>query len=121
MNSRNVTSLNSSNISSAKGRFGCWTCTVVRQDKAVEYLIQDGEKSLIPLFEFRNWLAEIRYNTSYRFKIRRNGNKGPGPFTLEARKEILNRLLEAQGKTTWELITNEEIEYIRGQWLLDSQ
>jgi len=121
LNARNVTNLNSSNVSNAKGRFGCWTCTVVRQDKAIGNLIQDGEESLVPLLEFRNWLVEIRYNTSYRLKIRRNGSRGLGPFTIEVRKEILNRLLEAQGKTPWDLITNEEIEYIQGQWLLDSQ
>ncbi|MBA7716100.1 hypothetical protein ES703_125163 [subsurface metagenome] len=121
MNSGNVTSLNSSNVSSAKGRFGCWTCTVVRQDKAVKSLIQDGEESLVPLFEFRNWLAEIRYNASYRLKIRRNGNRGLSPFTIEARKEILNMLLKAQGKTIWDLISDEEIQYIQAQWLLDSQ
>ncbi|MBA7599415.1 hypothetical protein ES703_06448 [subsurface metagenome] len=121
LNSENANSLKSSNVSGAKGRFGCWTCTVVRRDKAVENLIQNGEKSLESLFEFRNWLAEIRYDTSYRLKTRRNGNKGIGPFTVEARKEILSRLLKAQCNTTWNLITDEEIEYIRGQWLLDSQ
>ena len=36
-------------------------------------------------------------------------------------EEILNKLLEAQNKTTWDLITSEEIEYIKGQWLLDLQ
>ncbi len=121
LNARHVNSLNSSNVFNTKGRFGCWTCTVVRRDKAVENLIQDGEESLVPLLKFRNWLAEIRYNTSYRLNIRRNGSKGLGPFTIEARKEILNKLLEAQSKTIWDLITDEEIEYIRGQWLLDSQ
>jgi DNA sulfur modification protein DndC len=87
----------------------------------VENLIRYGEESLVPLFEFRNWLAEIRYNKSYRLKKRRNGSRGLGPFTLEARKEILNRLLEAQSRTTWDIITDEEIEYIRAEWLLDSQ
>ena len=121
LNTKNVTSLNSLNGYSAKGRFGCWTCTVIRRDRAVESLIQDGEESLAPLLEFRNWLAEIRYKTSYRMKTRRNGSKGLGPFTMEARKEILDKLLKAQGKTIWDLITDEEIEYIRGQWLLDSK
>lgn len=121
LNTRNVNSLNLSNASSEKGRFGCWTCTVVRRDKAVENLIRCGEESLAPLLEFRNWLAGIRYNKSYRQKIRRNGSKGLGPFTIEARKEILNKLLEAQSQTTWDLITDDEIQYIRSQWILDSQ
>ncbi|GAH57663.1 unnamed protein product [marine sediment metagenome] len=54
-------------------------------------------------------------------KIRRNGNRGLGPFTIEARKGILNMLLKAQGKTIWDLISDEEIQYIQAQWLLDSQ
>lgn len=121
LSSGNPTNLSSSNIFNAKGRFGCWTCTVVRQDKAVKNLIQEGYKSLAPLFEFRNWLAIIRDNPSYRCQFRRNGDKGLGPFTLEARKEILNKLLEAQSKTTWNLINDEEIDYIKKQWILESK
>jgi len=121
LNPGNTNDLSSSDIFNAKGRFGCWTCTVVRHDKAVENLIRDGEESLVPLFEFRNWLAVIRDNPYYRLKARRNGDRGLGPFTIEARKVILNRLLEAQSKTIWNLISDKEIEYIQNQWLLDSK
>jgi len=120
LNSDDSKVLSASDILNAKGRFGCWTCTVVRRDRAVENLIRDGNESLIPLFEFRNWLAVIRDNPSYRLKTRRNGNQGLGPFTLEARERILDRLLETQSKTKYDLISTEEIEYIRSQWLLDS-
>jgi len=75
-----------------KGRFGCWTCTVVRKDKAVKNLITNGYDSLIPLFNFRNWLYELRDNKEFRCKWRRNGAKGLGPFTLDARKLILEEL-----------------------------
>lgn len=59
-----------------KGRFGCWTCTVVRKDKSVEKMIKNGYDSLLPLFIFRNWIAEFRDNHAYRCKYRRNGQKG---------------------------------------------
>lgn len=102
-----------------KGRFGCWTCTVVRKDKAVHNLIQNGNESLIPLLNFRNWLYEIRDNKEYRCKWRRNGVKGLGPFTLEARELILKELLIAQSKSKYELIKEDEIDFIKKQWMID--
>lgn len=102
-----------------KSRFGCWTCTVVRQDKAVKDLIENGFNDLKPLLIFRNWLISIRDNPNYRCKRRRNGEKALGPFTIDARKEILNRLLKAQNNTCWELINDHEIEYIKKQWKFD--
>jgi len=63
--------------------------------------------------------AAIRYDPTYRCKERRNGARGLGPFTLEAREEILNKLLKAQSKTVWKLIEDEEIDYIKKQWELD--
>jgi DNA sulfur modification protein DndC len=102
-----------------KGRFGCWTCTVVRKDKAVNNLISNGYNSLIPLLNFRNWLYELRDNKEYRCNWRRNGAKGPGPFTLEAREIILERLLKAQAESNYELIKDNEIDFIRKQWELD--
>lgn len=109
----------SSEVLAAKGRFGCWTCTVVRQDKAVKNLIAGGHVDLEPLLEFRNWLSGIRNNPTYRCKERRNGAKGLGPFTIEAREEILNKLLKAQSRTKWKLIEEEETDYIKKQWELD--
>ncbi len=102
-----------------KGRFGCWTCTVVRKDKAVQNLIINGCDSLIPLLRFRNWLFDLRDNKDYRCKWRRNGMKGLGPFTLEARKLILDELLKTQTESGYKLIKNEEISFIKNQWKLD--
>ncbi|MFL6546565.1 MAG: phosphoadenosine phosphosulfate reductase family protein [Candidatus Udaeobacter sp.] len=99
-----------------KGRFGCWTCTVVRQDKAVSGLIASGYRELQPLLTFRNWLSEIRDNAKYRCKRRRNGCKGLGPFTLSARKMILRRLLQTQNSVPWRLISAAEISAIRKLW-----
>jgi phosphoadenosine phosphosulfate reductase len=76
--------------------------------------------------DFRDWLIEIRNKPEYRQVERRNGTltiKGgkhiPGPFTVEARQMILNRLLEVQTIYGSELITQEEIDLIKQIWADD--
>jgi DNA sulfur modification protein DndC len=101
------------------GRFGCWTCTVVRKDKAVMNLIEAGYIDLIPLLSFRNWLISIRDNPMYRCKHRRNGEIAHGPFTLEARSLILKILLKAQNESGYKLINEEELDLIHKSWFLD--
>ncbi len=101
------------------GRFGCWTCTVVRKDKAVMNLIKAGYIDLIPLLNFRNWLVSIRDIPIYRCKHRRNGKVGFGPFTLEARALILNKLLIAQSESGYSLINEEELDSIYKLWIVD--
>lgn len=44
--------------SCGNSRFGCWTCTVVTKDRAMESLIENGEQWMQPLLEFRDMLAE---------------------------------------------------------------
>ncbi len=100
-------------------RFGCWACTVVRQDKAAEHLISRGIKCLEPLKQFRDWLIEIRDDVRLRCSERRNGAKGPGPFTLSARVEILRKLLLAQKISKLQLITKAEIKEIENLWAED--
>ncbi len=104
-----------------QGRFGCWTCTVVRKDKSVTNLIESGIDQLKPLLEFRNWLAEIRDLPEYREPFRRNGSKGLGPFHLKARKEILRRLRIAQSKSKFKLISEKEIALISTHWRSDKE
>ena len=87
--------------------------------KRLASMIREGYIALEPLYDFRNWLSSIRDKEEYRHKERRNGTRGLGPFTLEARREILNRLLEAKSKSECDLINDEEIDYIKKQWELD--
>ncbi|MCL6272240.1 phosphoadenosine phosphosulfate reductase family protein [Sansalvadorimonas sp. 2012CJ34-2] len=100
----------------SKGRFGCWTCTVVRQDKATSNLIKNGFRSLEPLLEFRSWILSIRDDTNHRCTVRRNGVRGLGPFRLKSREIILNKLLETEKKSGFTLISEEEIETIYKLW-----
>ena len=46
--------------SCGNSRFGCWVCTVVERDKAMEAMIDSGEEWLTPLLEFRDMLAETQ-------------------------------------------------------------
>lgn len=59
--------------SCGNSRFGCWACTVVKEDKALVGFIDNGEEWLIPLLEFRSWLTNIRDQREFRQKYRMNG------------------------------------------------
>ncbi|WP_019680709.1 DNA phosphorothioation system sulfurtransferase DndC [Ruminococcus flavefaciens] len=110
--------------SCGQSRFGCWCCTVVKDDKSLNGFIKAGHRELIPLAEFRSWLMSIRDLDEYREKKHRDGtvyadkhgNKGYGPFTWEARKMILSRLIETQQKINYELITLDELRAIDEIW-----
>jgi DNA sulfur modification protein DndC len=97
-------------------RFGCWVCTVVKTDKSMEGFIQSGEDWMIPLAEFRDWLKEYRERDGVRMTVRRDGSKGPGPFTAAARREILQELLEREAEVGVTLISDEEIRFIQTVW-----
>jgi DNA sulfur modification protein DndC len=94
-------------------RFGCWVCTVVKVDKSMEGFIQSGEQWMKPLAEFRDWLKEFRERPEARMAVRRDGSKGPGPFTPEARRTILKELLEREGEVGLRLISDEELLHVQ--------
>jgi DNA sulfur modification protein DndC len=100
-------------------RFGCWSCTVVSKDKTTESLIRNGQEDLKPLNNFRNWLNAIRAIPELRWPHRRNGAIGLGPFTVEARKQILNELRSAEKSSGHLLITDAEILRIEELWAED--
>lgn len=110
-------------------RFGCWTCTVVEKDKSLQGFVDSGQHAYKPLIAFRDWLVSIRNDKTKRSAIRRNGRLTfdvtgkhiPGPFTIQARQEILERLLEAQAEFGTKLITDEEIDLIHRYWAMDLQ
>lgn len=105
-------------------RFGCWICTLVKEDKSLKRFIEAGEEELIPLRDFRNKLLSLRNTMEAREPKRRNGAvyvtktgaKGYGPFTMETRKLILKELLELEELTGYKLITIEELKFIDKLW-----
>lgn len=108
-------------------RFGCWTCTVVEKDKSLQGFVDSGLTGYKPLLDFRDWLKEIRNNRDLRQVARRNGRVTfttdgqhiAGPFTVQARKQILERLLSVQSQFGSELISDVEIQVIRRLWTED--
>jgi DNA sulfur modification protein DndC len=109
--------------SCGNSRFGCWTCTVVAQDRSMKGFIDSGATELIPLYNFRNRLKEeIRPNPKMRLNQRRDGSPAPGgkgSFTPEARQIILDELLALELKTKQTLIFDDELVHIQAQWTSD--
>lgn len=97
-------------------RFGCWTCTVVKEDKSLQGFIRSGEEQLQPLIEYRDWLITLRDKPGYRSEVKRNRLLGPGPFLPAARQEILDQLLDLEKKVGLPLIGDEELLYIQQEW-----
>ena len=111
-------------------RFGCWTCTVVAKDRSMRGLIDSGHEDaaiLERLFDFREWLVELREDDENRQRIRRDGNTRSrvdgsrvlGPFTIQIRELILERLKELEVETGWPLISVAEQEIIEDTWRRD--
>lgn len=124
-----------------KSRFGCWTCTVVTKDKAIDGLIANGDTWLQPLAEFRNFLhstTDPSVKKLYRQDRRRDGKVSvkhgqhdvegvefvQGPYYMHLRKEWLKTLLgmekdlKEQGHDV-SLISEVELHEIRYQWRND--
>ena len=111
-------------------RFGCWTCTVVRKDRSMRGLIDaghDDEDMLEGLAEFREWLIVLREDNRNRLPVRRDGRtrfrddgtRVFGPFTLEVRQKILDRLRALEEQIGEMLIEPDEIEMIDDIWRRD--
>ncbi|WP_082652779.1 DNA phosphorothioation system sulfurtransferase DndC [Aureimonas sp. AU12] len=108
----------------ANSRFGCWTCTVVEKDKSLQGFVDAGQHHYVPLLGFRDWLRSIRNKPEMRQIVRRNGKVSfspdgkhiPGPFTVQARREILARLLDVQSQFGAPLITDDEVHRIHQHW-----
>lgn len=136
--------IDKSTPSCGNSRFGCWTCTVVTEDKAIHGLIETGANWMQPLLDFRNALYEStkpENKTKYRNYKRRTGRvtymRGeidddsnqhkkhiPGPYWLAQRQAWLRELLQIekslkeQGHNI-DLIQESELQEIRQQWMQD--
>ena len=130
--------------SCGNSRFGCWTCTVVTRDRAMESLIQNGEQWMTPLLKYRNILSRStspKLKKKYRNHIRRDGRLAfktlkedkervltddytTGPYKLKYRQHAMRLLLNIQkqfndqGRDV-ELITVDELHPVRHEWLND--
>ena len=101
---------------SQSARFGCWTCTVVEKDSSLAGLIDSGFEYLEPLAAFRDRIKAVSENPAYRSKIRRNGQPGLGPLTIQARQLLLAELVRLQQETALMLVTDHEVRLINDWW-----
>ena len=117
--------------SCGNSRFGCWVCTVVTKDKAMEAMIDNGEEWLEPLLELRDELAATQdpaRKREFRSFKRRTGavtfvgestEPIPGPYLFEYRKQFLRKLLEAQNEVNAKAPDGEKITLIQDAELLE--
>lgn len=131
--------IDTSTPSCGNSRFGCWTCTVVEDDKAMENMVDGGDLWMEPLLEFRNFLKSTQdpeIKSKYRqpkgrqhgnVKMKTNGSDGiiPRSYKFKFRKHLLRKLLETEQKVNdlrpdedeyLPLIRNEELKEIRRIW-----
>lgn len=117
--------------SCGQSRFGCWVCTVVKEDKSMMSLIKNGNEWMSPLLDYRDAMVEGRNISENRLETRRNGQTAvaadghnQGNYTFEYRCLMLEKLLELQKhlqsiKPHMELITNQELTAIQINWYRD--
>ncbi|TDV36690.1 DNA phosphorothioation system sulfurtransferase DndC [Actinophytocola oryzae] len=128
--------VDTSTPSCGDSRFGCWTCTLVEQDKSMSAMIQNDEEKewMRPLLDIRNELDKTNDRDRRDFR-RMNGTVQlfndkpiPGPYLQQWREAWLKKLLEAQTYIRQEgpshvaqieLITLAELEEIRRIWVVE--
>lgn len=117
--------------SCGNSRFGCWVCTVVKRDRSMEALVDNGEEWMRPLIAIRDFLyktidrdREGYVAEEYRMPIRRNKAEGVGPYWPKWRYHILKMVLNAQKVATQvdsgnQLISLQELAAIQVIWNRD--
>ena len=113
--------------SCGQSRFGCWVCTVVKDDKSMRSLINKGREWMQPLYDFRKQLDEERNIIENRIPFRRDGRRAVndmGPYVFSYRASILKRLLQVQYELQQKdlnikLISDQELIAIQVNWYRD--
>lgn len=114
----------------AGSRFGCWTCTVVEVDSSLREMIDTGgsrydSEKLTLLADFRDKLKEERNIIKNRVQgrnrrgtilVQRDGSIGVGSYTIEYRRELLQRLLKLEEDFGEPLISQPEKDLIPIIW-----
>jgi DNA sulfur modification protein DndC len=122
---------NKEHKSCGQSRFGCWTCTVVKEDKSMSALVDKGQGWMAPLMEYRKKLVEERNDPENRMDTGRNGRVAideegnpNGTYKAIYRSRLVKRLLETQKIIQKDhpevvLITNQELIAIQVIWNRD--
>jgi len=95
-------------------RFGCWMCTVVKEDKALEAIASQPQWAhLKPLLSYRHFVKEVASNPSNRLP---RGDGRPGRLKLEVRRALFEKLKELEAEVSIPLISSEEEEALKELW-----
>ena len=95
-------------------RFGCWTCTLMKEDRTMQELAKRPEmEGLKELLDFRQRIVKLGWDSGRRVKTPDGKN---GPMDLLTRKQLLAELLELQAKTGVTLISGAEVNTIKDEW-----
>ena len=131
--------IDNSTPSCGNSRFGCWVCTVAQRDSSMEALVDNGEEWLMPLLEFREWLAttidparkrEFRdiKGRDGRVILKKDGTPAARTYKLEVSKLMLSKVLHAQQQIRLNgpnpdmvLIDQDELLEIRQLWRTERQ
>ena len=113
--------------SCGNSRFGCWVCTVVKDDKSMRSLIKNGREWMKPLYDFRIEIEQERNIIENRMPYRRDGRRAindMGPYVFSYRAKMLKRLLEVQYElqkhdSNIKLISDQELIAIQVNWYRD--
>ena len=132
--------VDTSTPSCGDSRFGCWVCTLVKEDKSMSAMVQnDAEKSWMePLLQFRNNLNKRDYEKRDFRRLKGNvqlmpnddDRSVPGPYLKKTREQWLEKLLQAQKKIrennllpkelkNIQLISQAELDEIRKIWFYE--
>ena len=100
-------------------RFGCWTCTLIDRDQALDTVTQRPEwKHLSALAEFKQKILNATADPDARV-MRPNGV--PGRFKVATKKRLLRELKELEQEIDLILIGREEERRIRHYWETDKK
>ena len=95
-------------------RFGCWTCTLIGEDKALKAVTEHEEWSR---FKVLGHLREKFQRDARKPENRlRRPNGKWGRLTVSYRKALLGELLKLEKQLGTRLITPEEIDAIHAYW-----
>ncbi len=108
-------------VSGCGMRFGCWVCTLVREDRTLKNQIKN-HPALKELYDFRKFLIGFYEDIQNRSPYRRNGKpakNGKGVLKVSARKALLNELLKLQERIGQQIISDEELLEVEKIWEKD--
>jgi len=125
--------------SCGNSRFGCWVCTVALRDSSMEALIDNGERWMEPMLEFRDWLSlttdperKLEFRSirgrDGRVILKKDGKPAARTYKFDVSKDMLEKVLRIQQAVRKNgpdpevvLISDEELFEIRCIWRTERQ